>query len=73
MRSKDCFNKAMLQMVCGLWLLAIAALLFFIEPTDTVSVEVTQYCEMVDLYKQSGGESGWPDYQQTYRSECVKR
>lgn len=25
------------------------------------------YCQMVKLYKDSGGENGWPDYKGTYQ------
>ena len=25
------------------------------------------YCEMVDLHKQSNGDLGWPDYKNTYK------
>jgi hypothetical protein len=28
------------------------------------------YCEMVSLYVQSNGESGWPDYEGTYEEHC---
>lgn len=26
------------------------------------------YCEMVKLYKNSGGENGWPDYEGIYQN-----
>lgn len=28
------------------------------------------YCEMVELYVESNGEYGWPDYQQNYKGVC---
>lgn len=28
------------------------------------------YCEMVGLYKQTGGENGWPDYHGNYEEVC---
>lgn len=28
------------------------------------------YCEMVELYKSSDGENGWPDYKDIYQTEC---
>ena len=28
------------------------------------------YCEMVDLHKQSNGDLGWPDYKNTYEKGC---
>lgn len=31
------------------------------------------YCQMVELYKQTDGESGWPDYRNIYESNCANR
>lgn len=31
-----------------------------------------EYCEMVQLGKDSGGKLGWPDYRKAFDSECVK-
>lgn len=31
-----------------------------------------KYCEMVSLYKSTGGESGWPDYQHNFKFQCSK-
>ena len=28
------------------------------------------YCEMVNLHKQSNGDIGWPDYKNTYEKGC---
>lgn len=33
-------------------------------------LELRNYCEMVDLFKSSDGENGWPDYKQIYDTEC---
>lgn len=30
----------------------------------------TNYCEMVTIYKETGGESGWPDFRHTYDALC---
>jgi len=30
----------------------------------------TEYCYMVDLYKQSSGENGWPDYRGSNSEVC---
>lgn len=29
-----------------------------------------EYCEMVAIYKSTGGENGWPDYRDIYEEEC---
>lgn len=31
------------------------------------------YCQMVELYKQTDGENGWPDYRNIYESNCANR
>lgn len=28
------------------------------------------YCEMVEIHKDTGGEYGWPDYNQNYDEVC---
>jgi hypothetical protein len=33
----------------------------------------SHYCEMVKLYKESGGVSGWPDYDLRYDQDCLDR
>ena len=33
-------------------------------------LEVKIYCEMVDLYRQTDGEQGWPDYSKNYDEVC---
>jgi hypothetical protein len=51
-------------------LAVLVGLLWNLESGQTV-VEVAQYCEMVQLYKDSGGENGWPDYNQTFSQTCL--
>ena len=29
-----------------------------------------RYCQMVDIFKASKGENGWPDYKQIYSTVC---
>lgn len=36
------------------------------------NVEARQYCDMVHLYKKSGGELGWPDYNRVYDAQCTE-
>lgn len=33
--------------------------------------ETEYYCEMVESYKQSDGENGWPDYKEQYDELCT--
>lgn len=37
---------------------------------DAVLMEQQQYCRMVHDWKQSGGEVGWPDYDNAYDTSC---
>jgi len=30
----------------------------------------TEYCEMVELWNNSNGDLGWPDYKNTYNRDC---
>ena len=30
-----------------------------------------QYCEMVRLYKETDGATGWPDYENRYDRDCL--
>lgn len=39
---------------------------------DEEQLQQTHYCEMVELFKSSNGENGWPDYKGTYEKECKK-
>jgi len=32
--------------------------------------QATNYCEMVEIYRSSGGENGWPDYRGNYAEVC---
>lgn len=32
--------------------------------------QAREYCEMVELYKSSGGENGWPDYNGNFEEVC---
>lgn len=36
------------------------------EPQQTNNL----YCEMVEINKDTGGEDGWPDFQQNYDEMC---
>jgi len=54
------------------WLVVLAAIaiaLFIAAGGDDPQAEVDRYCEMVDLYKQTNGDAGWPAYKG--ESVCV--
>lgn len=37
---------------------------------DTLALEQKQYCRMVHEFQLSGGEVGWPDYDNVYDKTC---
>ena len=39
-------------------------------PTENQNEETETYCEMVLVHRQTGGEFGWPDYKETFDTEC---
>lgn len=49
-------------------LIALMGLLGSFDRHDSKNKQST-YCEMVTLYKTSGGTDGWPDFDRKY-SEC---
>ena len=34
--------------------------------------EESAYCSNVELYRATGGEKGWPDYNENYNENCTK-
>lgn len=45
------------------------ALVGYMERQDQL-MEMRQYCQMVHMWRQSGGEVGWPDYAEAYAQQC---
>jgi hypothetical protein len=41
------------------------AVLATINAPDDQDLELKHHCEMVHIYRESGGEYGWPDYNNT--------
>jgi len=39
-------------------------------PVENQNEQSEIYCEMVELFNQTGGEVGWPDYKETFDKEC---
>lgn len=55
----------------GLVVLGLIALGNVIEvQPDDIEQQRALYCEMVETFKNTGGEYGWPDYKGTYRRDC---
>jgi len=42
------------------------------ETERDFEAELAYYCDMVDTFKDSKGEYGWPDYKGTYERDCKK-
>lgn len=37
---------------------------------DDLAMQQAEYCEMVELFKQTNGDAGWPDYRNIYSEQC---
>ena len=48
----------------------IVLVLTIVYPIENENEAPKIYCEMVKIYKQTGGEYGWPDYKETFDREC---
>ena len=56
-------NKAIMA------ILSIIVLMMFFGVEDRPVLD-NNYCEMVEIHIESGGENGWPDYKGNYREAC---
>lgn len=55
----------------GLVVLGLVALGNVIDgQPDDLEQQRALYCEMVETFKNTGGECGWPDYKDTYQRDC---
>lgn len=53
------------------WVLAACMVATFAAgQPDDLEQQRALYCEMVETFKNTGGEYGWPDYKGTYRRDC---
>jgi len=59
-------NKAIMA------LFSIIVLMMFFGVEDRPVLD-NNYCEMVSIYIESEGESGWPDYNGNYSEICDDR
>lgn len=51
----------------GFSVLVIAALLWMIRAVEPIA---DPYCRMVEIYRQTDGEHGWPDYRGNADEVC---
>lgn len=42
----------------------------FAQQPDDLEQQRALYCEMVETFKNTGGEYGWPDYHGAYGRDC---
>jgi len=54
--------------------LALVLLVLLVASSDNAEMQVQeqQYCEMVELFIQTNGREGWPDYNESYKTSCLK-
>jgi len=49
------------------------ALLMALPEGNPAEVEAGVYCEMVEMFQDTNGEFGWPDYKGIYNNTCGVR
>lgn len=63
-------NNALLYVILTVVALLAAAAAIGGFKDDALVLEQAQYCRMVHMHQQSGGEVGWPDYDNAYDTAC---
>jgi len=53
-------------------LAAALGLLAWLTNSEEPMPEEVQYCEMVDIWQDTDGEYGWPDFKDNYDKVCNK-
>lgn len=64
-------NPAPYKRALALAAIFLALLLLGGVGEDDQELEQKLYCEMVELFVESKGEKGWPDYENTYAESCT--
>lgn len=41
-----------------------------IDSKSDYELRIERYCTGVNLFKSTGGEQGWPDYELSYQQDC---
>jgi len=59
-------------LIIAMALIMCMTVLFSMETERDFEAELAYYCDMVDTFKDSKGEYGWPDYKGTYERDCKK-
>ncbi|MNE05063.1 hypothetical protein D3C81_365310 [compost metagenome] len=59
-------------LLCGAAAAVFAADWLVTGPSEA-EITHNEYCEMVQLYKNSKGGLGWPDYKRQYDKLCPKQ
>jgi hypothetical protein len=54
--------RVMQLMGAGMFVILILAVGVVLTQPDDQDLELKHHCEMVHIYRESGGEYGWPDY-----------
>lgn len=57
--------RVMQLMGAGMFVILILAVGVVLTQPDDQDLELKHYCEMVQIYRDSNGEFGWPDYNNT--------
>ena len=55
-----------ISVVCAI--MALCAVVVMSSDYEDHKQMDAHYCDMVKLYKNSGGENGWPDYEGIYQN-----
>lgn len=61
----------MMKKIFFIGLVALSALaLAGRDDVQVANQQQSEYCEMVSLYKNTGGEYGWPDFRGNFQQVC---
>lgn len=57
-------------MICGFLVVVFILAVVSNEDKKADEYQEQEYCSMVELYQQTNGEAGWPDFKHTYNKSC---
>jgi len=61
------------RFILGATIAALIAGLYLTAPhTIEAQAEIDRYCEMIEAWKTSDGEHGWPDYNGNFDEVCTE-
>lgn len=61
-------GRDLIWLVCGL--VVVVGLVNNPDKTDELTMQAKTYCDMVQTYKETKGQYGWPDYRGNFRKVC---